>query len=109
MTLQEMFDKAWNGLKSQSFERCYSVDKEACVYDDGKGKHCAWGWVDEESWTYGQRGVVDINTTITTSLSFDKLRFAQNLQQAHDKGANPENVVLRLRELAADYGLTVPE
>ncbi len=122
MTRQEMFDKAVRGLRSQNWER--SVDKDGyCVYDDGQGKHCAWGWVDESLWgsdsphTFAPKyrsvnvnGLCTQGVGVAGKLSSEELWFAQALQLCHDEGrVNNEPLEPRLRALALKYNLVFPE
>jgi hypothetical protein len=107
MTNQEMFDKAWNGLKSQGFERCLGLTV-CCMYNDGNGKHCAWGWVDE-SLSDEQCYVTDLameGIGLAATLDEDQLNFAAQLQRAHDRVGSMEQ---SLRDLAKRYNLIVPE
>lgn len=88
MTRQEMFNKAYLGLKSQGFKPCVDARGHS-TYDDGNGRHCAWGWVDEESW--GEQGpVLSLKTKLVNAardswefLSKDCL-FISGLQSCHD-------------------------
>lgn len=107
MTNQEMFDKAWNGLKSQGFERCLGLTG-CCMYNDGNGKHCAWGWVDE-SLTNENCCIEDLaryGVGLAATLNEDQLKFATRLQRAHDRDGSMEQ---SLRDLAKRYNLIVPE
>jgi hypothetical protein len=91
MTKQEMFDKAWRGLSSQNWERCVN-EYGKCVYSDGTGKHCAWGWVDPEA-----DGHVDV------------YRVGGIAQWAHDTEDSPtKSMKQRFVELADAYHLEVP-
>ncbi len=112
---QEMFDRAWNGLKSQGFERCmWDPDDRyhggQCAYSSPDGtKHCAWGWVDPEglagyqgnSGVYGCPGLAE-------RLDAGDRNFASRLQRAHDGAESPAEMEQKLRSLAADCGLVVP-
>jgi hypothetical protein len=48
LTLQQVFNNAYRGLKSQGFQRCtYYMASDltgGCCYDNKHGKHCAIGW-----------------------------------------------------------------
>lgn len=45
---QEMFNRAWNGLKGQGWKTSTFKDGRGCSYDGPDGRKCAWGWVDPE-------------------------------------------------------------
>lgn len=115
MTLQEMFDKAYIGLASQEFKKClgsWTVEsKGICVYSDGNGKHCAWGWVDM-SLDKNVIGLVnDLKNWrigIAATLDEEQLDFASKLQIAHDKSDNQQDMKNNLKKLADEYKLLVP-
>jgi hypothetical protein len=126
MTKQEMFDRAWNGLKGQGFTQCHSdripalkgrMDVPGCLYDDGEGHRCAWGWVDPDGTSLATRGEylsggVDRlqrkGIGLAAHLSLKDLSFAQALQAAHDNCYTPEDTEQALRRVAKEWGLTVP-
>lgn len=109
MTLQEMFDKAYMGLYSQGFKKCNN--SVHCVYSDGKGNHCAWGWVDPtlgadvtgRVYSLYQSGV-----GIAGTLNEGQLNFASDLQGAHDASCTPKHMKRLLNNLAQQYNLLVP-
>lgn len=115
MTKQEMFDKSCIGLKSQDFQRC--ISNNGCVYSDGNGHHCAWGWVDPEG-TEGFDGDVQklqsASLGLAATLSDEDVNrgephesgFAVALQQAHDRGCTAHEMVSNLRALAARFELS---
>jgi len=119
MTRQEMFNKAVRGLRSQGFERCTrkapnEYKDEVCVYDDGNGKHCAWGWVDESTWSYKEaRDTVDNlanrGVGLAASLPYEDRQWASRLQQCHDKAYDAEGVEHNLRQFAKEFSLVFPE
>lgn len=128
MTKQEIFDKAWNGLKSQGFERAH--DGVGCVYymqRDDKVLRCAWGWVDPEAtqaggcggsvFTLRDRGIglaatpeFEVESTYVATPG-SLMHLAEELQIAHDghEARVPEVMQQNLRAVAARFGLTVPE
>ena len=119
MTRQEMFDKAVRGLRSQGFERCVAADDnmpegvtERCVYADGNGRHCAWGWIDTEI-APGMRGSIygfQLDSIgVAAGLDADDLDWAERLQGVHDNAGSPTNMEQALREFAALWFLTFPE
>lgn len=117
MTNQEMLDKAVRGLRSQSWQRC--VDQsEGCVYDDGNGRHCAWGWVDPASWKYNVKDDGDgvqvqelreMGVGVAACITAEQLEFAKELQSRHDNSSTPERMMDAFRQLAHAYGLVFPE
>lgn len=116
-TRQEMFNLAYLGLKSQDWQRCESGG--GCVYDDGKGHHCAWGWVDPELWIAYAGGPVTVNGKVVTlhakvvglaaRLTEQDLIFAQLLQDAHDEAYDSIHMKRNFVRLAVNYSLTIPE
>ncbi len=124
MTRQEMFDTAVRGLRSQGFERCArDVPTEMpdgtigmlpmCVYDDGAGRHCAWGWIDSgilpgQSPSIWGRATVD-QSGPAAQLSKSDINWAERLQAVHDNAGDPANMELALREFAATEHLVFPE
>lgn len=109
LTMQEMFNRAVIGLRSQGFEKC--GDDSGCMYSDGEGKRCAWGWVDT---SLGQDVVGGVDCLrsggvgLASTLSADEMTFARALQDAHDTSRDcfmEED----LRGLGSRFGLTFPE
>lgn len=118
ITKQEMFNRAYVGLKSQGFTRCgYRATDDSgndgfmCTYSDEFGKHCAWGWVDT-SLNSSQAGAVyslrEDGIGLAADLRGDLLDFAQRLQLAHDESATPERMISRLNSLAQEFCLEIP-
>lgn len=110
MTNQEIFDKAVLGLRSQEFQCCER--NGVCIYDDGQGRRCAWGHVDE-SLTHLSRGTVcelhAAGVGVAATLTTEQVDFGMALQIAHDRSQNPTEMEERLRALATQYNLTFPE
>lgn len=109
MTKQEMLDKAVKGLRSQNWEKCVDLYGN-CAYADGRGHHCAWGWVDEDSWgKSSSTNVQGLDTRLATEVRSDELLsiFTMRLQRAHD--ASLGDMESNFRALAAKYKLTWPE
>lgn len=112
MTRQEMFNKAFLGLKSQGFQQCLNLAKETCVYNGPNGTHCAWGWVDptipaqfnEDTSleTLKHKGV-----GLAATLRPGDLIFAENLQDIHDENEMPHKMEQALLEFAKNEDLTV--
>lgn len=130
MTKQEMFDKAWAGLKAQNWVRCVTDRTDSCTYAkrDAAGNviaRCAWGHVDPAG-TENYGSGLSVGTLHDRGLGLaatlepgDDLTFARRLQEAHDAQGFPYEVSSpweqssdmeqRLRALAAFYDLAVPE
>lgn len=117
-TRQEMFNRAWLGLKEQGFERC--VDKLGhCVYTgERRGDvqyRCAWGHVDPDG-TEGLEGSVEDlavdGAGLAARLDQSGMMFAMALQAAHDlETRGPSQLPpleVRLRDFARAYKLEVP-
>ena len=107
---QEMFDRAFRGLRGQGFEMCGS--RVSCLYEDpSTDRRCAWGHVDT---TLHERDWGSVNHLhsegigVAAQLGVDDLSFAQQLQRCHDGSRNPAEMESLLRDLASRYGLTVP-
>ena len=124
VTMQEIFDIAYRGMESQGFRKCERLirDMSVCVYDDGKGNHCAWGWVEK-----AYNGCVGLDSEEDTSvielanvgigLAGELARLgrrrvldlARSLQMGHDSSYSPEEMSSHLRNVARYYDLTVPD
>lgn len=115
MTNQEMFDKAWHGLKSQGWRKAIANGVGvACSYLTSDGWRCAWGWVDPEGTVVNgiaRRGTVyslrDEKIGVAAGLDYGQTRFAQDMQDAHDH-AKTDRLEDAMRDLAKKYNLTVP-
>lgn len=114
-TRQEMFDRAWRGLKSQGWRQAIEVRDDGwtvCKYLTDDGLRCAWGWVD-----------TDINPALTGTvgllrrgghglaarLSDEDALFADDLQCAHDVAEDSGKIRSNLARLADRYGLSIPD
>ncbi len=107
-TVQEMFNRAYIGLRSQNWEQCIDSN-HSCVYSDGNGRHCAWGWVDPElNGSITTTLVEDLGYGIAKLLNPGELHFAIELQDAHDGADSAEDMEARMRELADSYDLVIP-
>lgn len=113
---QEMFNRAWRGLKEQGFESC--VNKSGhCVYR-GAVKHdvqqrCAWGHVDpagtEHGDGFGAVGDLAVNGFgLAGQLDDSDLAWARALQVCHDTVDSSVHLETRLRAFAAECKLKVP-
>ncbi len=119
LTNQEMFNRAWNGLKSQGFTRCTqepdSLDTTVsqCLYTSKDGtKHCAWGWVDTSiKYEQSTGWVSNLKTRgigLAADLTDEQMGFVSELQGCHDRCENPQDMHDSLINLASRYELSVP-
>jgi hypothetical protein len=123
MTKQEMFNKAWTGLKAQGFVPC-ADSFGSCMYRDPEsGRRCAFGHlISDEEYNEDLEGLSAsqvINSISRDRWSFDLTTFADGLQGIHDHVVN-ENAEItsketakklenRLREFAVNRNLEIPE
>jgi hypothetical protein len=123
LTYQEMLDRAVRGLRSQGFQK--SSDGARCVYATADGRHCAWGWVDPSTWDLPPVTPTTPDDALTSScalmelarrsfglagyLDAAKVKFASELQAAHDGASDPGAMEHHLRVLAIRRGLAFPE
>lgn len=110
---QEMFSRAWRGLKTQGFMRA-TRENGSCVYRTGDGKRCAWGHVDPEGTEHRPIGTVsDLRYNrvgLAAHLDESDLAFATELQIAHDSSADSSwRMEVRMRSLARAYDLLIPD
>jgi hypothetical protein len=124
LTRQEMFNRAYLGLKSQEFKRCLDVMTGSCVYagqihlNDGtifKG-HCAWGWVDPSVSAHHtgsvemlRRRQVGLAANLVGTGQDSDIQFAMQLQQAHDSAITAQDMKALLTNFAQYYDLTIPD
>lgn len=118
---QEMFNRAWSGLKAQGFRQATKLVTEdgavtrRCVYLSDDGCRCAWGHVDttltNQEMTLKQLWTNKIG--IAGELDAVNADFAAGLQQCHDS-VNPNSPTVagdmedNLRRYAIRYELQVP-
>jgi hypothetical protein len=119
--LQEVFNKAYIGLRNQGWKKC--TDGTRCVYDDGEGNHCAIGQCLPEnselkSIRAGIRSIVGGECGIPTGASkeaqilFGKIDIDSlvKLQVTHDGAfAIDNNMQQRFVDFAKENGLTIPK
>ena len=109
---REIFEAAWDGLKSQDFRQ--AMDKNGCQYKTDDGLRCAIGWCMNEE---------DINQYVAThkgfklggtvsnpdvrelaGISYDDKEFALALQSIHDNFGRPlEPELLKQRLIGFAY------
>lgn len=116
-TRQELFNTAYNGLKSQKFMK--SIKGPICRYRDDNGRKCAIGWCipdDKYDITFDEPVDASINISIQTrpdireaaGISWENVEFARQLQMRHDQAMSPEHMKKMLIEFAKSYELEVP-
>lgn len=111
-TRQELFDLAWNGLKSQGFERSLFPRSDSCAYRGEGGRRCAIGWaIEDANYSRDLEGIGLSHTRVqqAANVSIDDEQFAIDLQSCHDFGFDPACMVSRLRQFAERHSLTIPE
>jgi hypothetical protein len=120
---QEMFDKAWNGLKNQGWKQAIT-DWGSCSYLTGCLR-CSWGHVDPEGTTFksgtniiARSGTVETlrrdGLGIAARLNYEQLQFALELQMAHDTARSSiidsnNSLEAKMRKFAKEKNLSIPE
>lgn len=118
LTRQEMFNRAFVGLRSQGFTQSLEAGSDTqCAYSsqalDGTVKHCAWGWVDPTiSYIHEGKNVsrlVAAGIGLAAAVLPSDVNFVERLQCCHDNQLAPTEMEAALRRLAAEFGLAIPE
>lgn len=115
---QEIFNVAYKGLRKQKFGK--STDGNACVYLAEDGNKCAIGHCirsnkyspdfEETSFSDGQLTSIHYDILDAAKISAADVEFVKDLQLAHDNSTDySSEMKRRLREVALNYGLTVPK
>lgn len=109
LSKQEMFNRAYIGLKSQGFKQCVREDGE-CLYSNGSGMHCAWGWINPDTTLEEGDGLADYGNIdkIYAELDASGKDFARALQNLHDTNNNPKVMERALYRFAGLYNLNIP-
>jgi hypothetical protein len=128
--LQQVFDKAWNGMKAQGWKRATGWTGIGCEYKTKDGLKCAIGHVvPEEFVAHGSDGSCDVAGRVTGLILrysewsdlFANLNIIdlQALQECHDhyfikpndeEGiAGVYDVEAAFRKYAEKYSLTIPD
>lgn len=122
MTLQEMFNIVWNGLKGQNWQQCTDA-RGNCVYRGPNGMKCAAGHVftdgdiaeaEKKAFELGNtKGLISAGVyTVAslcgrTDLPLDALGTMQGM---HDLYLSPgQRMETRFRDYAKAHKLTIPE
>lgn len=122
MKMQEYFDKAYNGLKSQNFQKSYNDERESCVYyDKDNNCRCAFGWVlsDEdidfivENGFNSETDYESLPKEITGKYTIEDYdnptEFFIFLQSAHDESYSKLSMQRNLERFAEEFDLKYPE
>lgn len=119
LSRQEIFTKAYLGLKSQGFQRSVKRNSNRCLYRANENMKCAIGWcISDEN--YDQEfdiksemdsSSIDTNPDILEAACIDSinLQFATELQIVHDVNRTPYEMEIGLERFADEYGLEIPE
>lgn len=125
-TRQEMFNRAYIGLRKQGFK--LAIQKSRCVYSMGNGRRCAWGHVDTSLGPHHYGDLLALSNAgvwggLAAKLSTEDLQWAKELQLCHDGAARrlngdedkeeeetyaTEKLSNNLHEFAIKYSLTIP-
>ena len=116
LTNQELFDKAYAGLKAQGFARAIitaitqSGNVAQCRYRGDDNKRCAVGHcIPEDKYDENMEGARGARLLYRLEIiTEDQFEFVDGLQRAHDNSTLPEMMQDRLRALAFEYDLTLP-
>jgi len=107
---QELFNKAWLGMKSQGWQK--SASGGTCWYRSPDGKRCAVGWLipDDkyEQWFEGHGVISEITEAIGCSATDDSRYWLERLQSLHDDEFSQSSREVRFRLFARDEDLTIP-
>ena len=116
----EIFRIGFDGMRKQGFQRCINADGD-CVYSDGKGNHCFIGHalfalVDDPETL---ESLVSDNETVACPSMRALLGLGESdgldgrlllvAQGTHDETESPELMEQRLRGLAVQYGVELPD
>lgn len=113
MTKQEIFTKAYLGLKGQGFAKAYSESRQGCQYRAPDGLRCAIGHVlPDELYVemFDEKFLSGSELKQYVSI-FDEVpdEFLDDLQGIHDNSYSAESMEHRLLQFADKHSLTVPE
>jgi hypothetical protein len=118
LTKQEIFTKAYAGLKSQGFERSTGGRRGACMYRGENGMKCAVGWpIPDDKYDPTIEGTSACDMVVINGLEdhFDiwtdssNYDFIINLQECHDKGKTPAMMERNLRHFAKLHELKIED
>jgi hypothetical protein len=110
-TLQEMYDLAYKGMKSQNWAQALNEDGD-CAYLSHTGLKCAIGHtilnIDAHRPAGWFKFTVKLVPPEILNTSASMLSLLQ-LQSVHDLGETPKECETRFKAYAKKYDLTVPE
>lgn len=112
---QKAFDRAWNGMKAQGFrqsaDRLNSLVTPRCLYAGPDGMRCVAGHACGDFAHLLKEGDGILYQEVSSRFTDDALAVLLVLQASHDDFASsaPEKMELRLRHVASEYNLSVPE
>lgn len=109
---QDIFNKAYRGLKAQGFVK--SVGNKGCMYRGFNSLKCAIGHcISDSEYTLELEGRSANTHKIGAILGYvpysDEAWFAIDLQGIHDNSRGPEYMKDGLHAFAKKHGLTVPQ
>lgn len=118
MNKQEIFTKAYIGLRDQGFERSVTVDEhgdETCAYRGDNGLKCAIGHcIPDERYKPELEGDTPnhnpklLGKALGFSLTPEDALWLTDLQRCHDSACSGSGVQRYLRRFAEKHGLEVP-
>lgn len=100
-TREEIFQRAWEGLKSQGFVQAMKKadwGDTVCAYKTPDGLRCAIGWcMEDNALIENQAGTVYLpEVQQLAGIAPDDVDFARSLQSIHDETINPETMKQRI-------------
>lgn len=100
---QDVFNKAYRGLRAQGFRQSINSDGK-CRYNGPRGMHCAVGWV----WPIAASGEGHLACTLPVfeDLNHSDMSFVADLQHCHDDSSCPMRSALT--SFAARHELEIP-
>ena len=114
LTQQEIFNKAYAGLKAQGFNRAVrdTGPLAICQYRGEDGLKCAIGHlIPDEKYEEGLEGLCASVPEVrdASGTSGVDWNFLDDLQVCHDEGNTPEDMERLLKRFAADYELVIED
>lgn len=109
MTRQEIFDKVWDGLKTQGFKQSYNKISGTCHYRGPDGLKCAAGHLipDNEYDPAIEFITLEDITWFQNNFTETEIKFIGKLQTCHDAVNDDSEIESAFRKLAAKQGLTI--
>lgn len=113
MDKQEAFNKIWNGLQSQDWQRSFR-DDETCAYRGFGGLKCAIGHLISDEDYSPEMESVSVSALkrmglLPKNLQEIDINFLLNCQVQHDLARSAYCLRHGLRRIADQYGLIAPE